>query len=154
MLNLPFPYISLQNWIYGYNPTKYKGGITMQHYFEVITVELGGKKRIRFRFNNESQILSVFLSSDIQSDPIYFYEYIDKVLTGESERVEISGNVCYLDISKNTTKVGDLLSSNLVITDEDWCEISTLELRGLIGLWIEENRKFYKKEENVKKNSN
>ncbi|WP_018885640.1 hypothetical protein [Paenibacillus massiliensis] len=79
-----------------------------------------------------------YLLYDMESfrSPI-FLSYIEKVLNKESELEEIGGNICSLEITKDTTKfINNFLTEGMQVE----CEIETAELKAIIKLWVEENK--------------
>ena len=80
------------------------------------------------------EILSVFLSCEINLFEKWFKELFDKVLSGESKYEELTGNVCTAEISPKTTKIFDALADDGM---GHWCEVDTKELRLLIDEWHE-----------------
>lgn len=79
-----------------------------------------------------------YLLYDMESfrSPI-FLSYIEKVLNKESELEAIGGNICSLEIMKDTTKViNNFVTEGMQVE----CEIETAELKAIIKLWVEENK--------------
>ena len=86
------------------------------------------------------ELITTFLFADIQGDDgEQALDEIDKVLSGQEAYREIGGNVCALEISRNTTKVLDSLADDGI---GNCCEIETDELKALIILWVKELRDF------------
>lgn len=56
-----------------------------------------------------------------------------------------NGNVCCVEIRKNTTKVYDNLAEK---ANGNWCEVDTKEIRILIDEWCDKVRKFNNKSKN------
>ena len=107
--------------------------------FDEIVFRSGNKKLIII-MDQEYQQVAQFLMSDIQgADGTYVFEAIDKVLSGESEKEELNGNVCGVEIHKDITKIYDNLAEDGM---GNWCQIETEELRELVEIWSEEVRKF------------
>ncbi|AZU60534.1 hypothetical protein [Neobacillus mesonae] len=79
-----------------------------------------------------------FLLFDMESfrEPI-FIDCLNRVLSGESFRECIGGNICSLEVGKVHTKV-----TNLFITDgmQESCMIETIALKKIIEIWITENK--------------
>lgn len=106
-----------------------------------------------FEFKNGSLLIHLpdklvpieSLIGDIEScggDPSPWLNLIDKVLSGESNFQECTGNSTSLEIQRDVTKVVDHFALD-EFTDE--CIINTEELREIIVLWAEE----YKVRKNV-----
>lgn len=101
-----------------------------------------------FDFVGNNKLLTTFLSSDVTPFEDWIKADFDRVLSGESEYEEISGNVCCAEISPKTTKIYD----NLMEDEEEYystcCEVDTRELRQLIDEWCDKVREFKKKYSN------
>lgn len=95
-----------------------------------------------FDFEEKNALLGLFLSSDVTPFEDWIKADFDKVLSGESQYEEVSGNVCFVEISPTITKV----YNNLIDDDDEYyntcCEVDTKELRLLIEEWCEELRDF------------
>lgn len=91
------------------------------------------------KFTNEFELLGTFLYSDIQGEGKWFLNAIDKVINGDSDFEEISGNICNLEIRRDFTKVSDFLSNN---TEDTECTIRTVQLKTLINSWISDMELF------------
>lgn len=74
--------------------------------------------------------VAILLMGDIQIDSQPWLALISKVLQGESNYEECTGNNCTLEINKDFTKVIDNYSEN-----EEECIIETHELEKIILLW-------------------
>ncbi|AEH48346.1 hypothetical protein [Parageobacillus thermoglucosidasius] len=99
-----------------------------------------------FEFKNGSLLINLpdelapieSLIGDIEScggDPSPWLNLIDKVLSGESNFEECTGNSTSLEIQRDVTKVVDNFALDELIDD---CIINTEELRKIIVLWAEE----------------
>jgi len=89
-------------------------------------------------------VMSV-LFSDVQEgkdSAQWYFEVLDKVLNGESEYEEFTGNVCCLEIKKDYTKIVDILDED---DEVEPCIIETKELREFIEIWSAEQEKFRNK---------
>jgi len=96
-------------------------------------------KRLLIDLPSEYEIISTFLESDVQANPSFTLEALEKVLSGDSEYEELNGNICGLEIRKDKT----LFFNNLDEEDPgNGCEIETNELRELIDIWISEVKRF------------
>lgn len=118
----------------------------MKYSYKLRQVDLAhSRKTLAIDLPVELAVVETFLMSDInQGSKNSFLKAIDRVLNGESEYQEITGNVCCLEIRKNTTKVINVLAE---FTDENIdseCLIETAELRKLIETWLDAKSKFDK----------
>jgi hypothetical protein len=77
--------------------------------------------------------VAILLMGDIQGSCQPWLDLINKVLSGESNYEESTGNNCTLEINKETTKIID----NFSIEGESECVIETNELKKIIELWAE-----------------
>jgi antitoxin len=96
------------------------------------------------RLSKELALLETFLYSDVQSfegSGKWFLEAIDKVLNGDSEHEEITGNVCALVINKERTRVSDNLAEDSEGTE---CDVGTEQLKDLISTWLLDKQQFQK----------
>ncbi|WP_207706214.1 hypothetical protein [Clostridium sp. HBUAS56017] len=108
--------------------------------YEIREIMYNDKKDdIVFDFEKKYEILSTFLSADVQPFSSYIFEAIDKVLSGESGYEELNGNVCGVEIHKDKTQIYDNLAEDGM---GNWCEIETTELRELVEIWCNELKKF------------
>lgn len=98
--------------------------------------------RLIIRLSEELIPVQIFLCSDIQREGIFQLELINKVLRGQSEYEDFTGNACYVEVRKDKTKIEYMFTNKEA---EDSCEIETSELKELIELWIKEQQVFYKK---------
>lgn len=108
-------------------------------------VKLGNGEVLVPRFSKEYALLETFLSSDIQSyegSGKWFLSAIEKVLIGESEFEEITGNICSLEIRGDVTKVSDTLADD---HEETICEVGTEQLKIIINCWLQDKKLFSKK---------
>ena len=113
---------------------------------EYKTVDLkNGKKEliVLFKIKN-SEILNSFFYSDVYTFEEWIKEAFDKVISGESIKEEVNGNVCCAKIDKEKTRIYD----NLIEDDDEYyetyCEVDTIELRYLIDEWCNQVREFKK----------
>ena len=72
--------------------------------------------------------VAILLMGDIQGSCQPWLDLINRVLSGESNYEESTGNNCTLEINKETTKI---------IEGESECVIETNELKKIIELWSE-----------------
>ena len=105
-----------------------------------------GKKEITILFKNVNhpEVLGSFFFSDVTPFAEWIKTDFDKVLSGESEYEEVSGNVCSVEIRSDITKV----YNNLIEDDEEYyatcCEVDTKEVRQLIEEWCDKVKEFKK----------
>ncbi|MBG9769912.1 MULTISPECIES: hypothetical protein [Bacillus] len=112
-----------------------------------------GSKSLVIILPERIQLVAEFLMSDVQGDPTFEYEVIDKVLNGTSEYEELNGNVCGLEIKKDKTFIYDNLAEYAAEDEDDpeayiksrTCEIETRELRQLIEIWVNALKEFREK---------
>ncbi|QGM30573.1 hypothetical protein [Psychrobacillus sp. FSL K6-2843] len=76
--------------------------------------------------------VAILLMGDVQSNSQPWLKLINKVLRGESNYEECTGNNCTLEINQDITKILDNFSE-----EEDECIIETNELVKIIELWTE-----------------
>ena len=74
--------------------------------------------------------VAILLMGDIQSKSQPWLDVIHKVLSGESNYEECTGNNCSLEINKDTTLIIDHFSD-----EDEECVIETKELEQIIKLW-------------------
>lgn len=86
------------------------------------------------------EILSEFLVSEIEDFGDIIVPLVDKVLSGESEFEEFSGNAVGIEISKDKSKIYSALDFREL---EDYI-ITTKELRNLIDIWLKKLDEFNK----------
>ena len=100
-----------------------------------------GEKQLIIDFEDKSKaILSEFLMSEVGDFGEIIVPLIDKVLSGESEFEEFSGNGLGIEISKDKSKIYSALDSREL---EDFI-ITTKELRYWIDIWFEKLEEFNK----------
>jgi hypothetical protein len=78
--------------------------------------------------------VAILLMGDVQSNSEPWLKLIHKVLYGNSNFEECTGNNCTLEINKDVTMIIDNFNE-----DDDECEIETSELEKIIKLWTEKN---------------
>lgn len=100
-----------------------------------------GQKDLIIILQKEVELVATFLMSDVQGYPVYAVEALDKVLSGESEYVELNGNVCGLEIRNEITAIYDNLADDGM---GYWCEIETKQLRELVDIWTNKLNEFRK----------
>lgn len=107
------------------------------YYFtEVI---MNNQKILAIILPKEISLVSVFLELDVQDNPHFPVELINKVLNGESYEEEFIGNLTSLEITKDITKVYDNLAED---PNESYCEIATSDLLELIEEWENKMQEF------------
>lgn len=77
-------------------------------------------------------LVADLLEDDIHSN--HGIQYLDKVLNGELDFLEIKGNSCNLEIRADYTKI----TNRYVDDEENTCEIETIELKSLMLVWLAE----------------
>ncbi|WP_243765216.1 hypothetical protein [Bacillus arachidis] len=77
-------------------------------------------------------LVADLLEDDIHSN--HGIQYLDKVLNGELDFLEINGNSCNLEIRADYTKI----TNRYVDDEENTCEIETIELKSLMLVWLAE----------------
>ncbi|MEY8348280.1 hypothetical protein AALF16_08215 [Bacillus cereus] len=77
-------------------------------------------------------LVADLLEDDIHSN--HGIQYLDKVLNGELDFLEINGNSCNLEIRADYTKI----TNRYVDDEENTCEIETIELKNLMLVWLVE----------------
>lgn len=100
------------------------------------------QKSLIIRLSEEMLPVQIFLCSDVQGHGVWELETIDKVLSGQSEYENFTGNACYVEVRQDKTKIEYMFTNN---DKEESCEIETSELRELIEVWLKEREAFYKK---------
>lgn len=98
-----------------------------------------GEQKLLFICNEESGNIDLLFNDDLLVFPDYIAEAFEKVVYGGSPFEEITGNVCSLEITPETTKIFNMLSG----APEDFCQIETTELCGLMKIWLEKAAEFY-----------
>ncbi|MEW9676911.1 hypothetical protein ABRT01_12125 [Lentibacillus sp. L22] len=75
--------------------------------------------------------VAILLMGDIQSNSQPWLKLIHKVLNGDSNFEECTGNNCTLEIRRHITKIIDNYSDE----EDEECTIETNELETIIELW-------------------
>ncbi|WP_410985387.1 hypothetical protein [Bacillus cereus] len=83
-------------------------------------------------------LVADLLEDDIHSN--HGIQYLDKVLNGELDFLEISGNSCNLEIKADYTKILHRFYED----GENTCEIETIELKNLMLVWLAEYENYLK----------
>ncbi len=97
------------------------------------------RKTLLIHLDPKLDMVSSFLESDIQGGSVqYVLDNIDKVLSGELDHMEMTGNLCDVNIYKDKTTIENLFN------EDEYSEIETIELREFVVLWGEETKRFYK----------
>jgi len=105
----------------------------------------GEKTDIIFDFGKEHSLISVFLSSECDLLGT-FLEHIDLVLSDKFERAEVSGNICFVKIHKDCSRVEYLYpdeddEAEGIINEET---VSTVELKQLIVEFVAKREEFFR----------
>ena len=94
------------------------------------------------RLPKEIELVGTFVYVEVSAFGDWILEEIHSVLNGEKDYGEVNGNICGLEIRKDTTTVLD----NLAEDDKGtFCEIETIELVNLIHIWLDKQKEFKKK---------
>lgn len=97
---------------------------------------------VRIVFVDEKyKLLSTFLKGDVSAFEEWIKADFDRVLSGEDEYGEVNGNICFAEITPETTKVYNNLLEGGEYYDS-CCEVDTKELRRLIDEWCDIVREF------------
>ncbi|AAP07908.1 TPA: type II toxin-antitoxin system toxin [Bacillus thuringiensis] len=104
--------------------------------FEVLT---NGK--LVMRLPQEIKLMETFLGVEVSAFGDWILEEIHSVLNGKENYVVVNGNICGLEIRKDTTTVLDNLAED---GKGDFCEIETIELVDLIHIWQDKQKEFKK----------
>lgn len=119
----------------------------MYHIREVILKsEQAERKRLIIEFDDPNRaIVGEFLMTDASLLNFSVLDELNKVLFGERDYIESSGNRCSLEIRSNQTLIEDLLAG--LFTDFDTFpayEMDTKELRDLVVMWKKESEELKK----------
>lgn len=116
----------------------------MKYSYKLRQVDLAhSRKTLAIDLPVELSVVETFLMSDInQGSKHSFLKAIDRVLNGEAEYQEITGNVCCLEIRKDKTKVINVLAEIANEGIDSECLIETDELREFIETWLDAKSKF------------
>ncbi|GIP37796.1 antitoxin [Paenibacillus sp. J31TS4] len=112
----------------------------MSYSYRIETIEQQGRRLLVMRLPEELALVEMFLYTDVQSGEgsgPWVLGAIDRVLAGQSAQEEVAGNVCALVIGPEWTTVVDQLAED----EEADCRIETPELKRLLEIWLEEQRK-------------
>lgn len=101
-----------------------------------------GEQKLVFMCSEESGNLELLFNDDLLMFSDHIAETIEKVVYEGSPFEEMTGNVCSLEITPETTKIFSILSD----TPDDFCQIGTTELCGLMKIWLEKAAEFYEKQ--------
>lgn len=105
----------------------------------------GQKTDIIFDFGKEHSLISIFLSGECDLLGS-FLEHIDLVLSNKFERAEVRGNICFVEVHKESSRVEYLYpdeddEADGVINEET---ISTTELKQLIVEFVAKREEFFR----------
>ena len=95
-------------------------------------IHVGPLNILRIECPKEISLVSDFLEDDIHSE--HGLQYLNKVLNGEVDYIEIGGNSCDLKIRADYTKIVHRYYEE----EENTCEIETIELKNLMLVWLAE----------------
>ena len=114
----------------------------MKYDYKFRIIDLGqSKKDLVIVLPKEIEVVASFLNTEVQGSysEDWYLEAIDRVLSGDEEYWRVSGDLCILEISRDSTKVIDSCANYGV---GNCCEIETDELKALIILWAKELKSF------------
>jgi hypothetical protein len=111
----------------------------MNYKYEFSFIEMSnGSKVLTINLPKEIELVSAFLSG-INRNEEWYIEGIMSVLSGSEEYIERDGEFYGLEIKKDFTRVHDVFGMG------EECIIETSELKELIKIWAEENKKYLTK---------
>ncbi|PGZ94957.1 hypothetical protein COE51_21755 [Bacillus pseudomycoides] len=105
-----------------------------QYSFEVLN-----NRKLVMRLPQEIKLVETFLGVEVSAFGDWILEEIHSVLNGEKDYGEVNGNICGLEIRKDTTTVLDNLAED---GKGEFCEIETVELLHLIHIWLDRRKEF------------
>ena len=105
----------------------------------------GKKEDIVFDFGEEHSLISLFLSGECDLLDT-FLEHIDLVLSDKFERAEVRGNICFVEVHKDISRVEHLYpdeddEAEGIVNEES---ISTVELKRLIEEYSVKRDEFFR----------
>ncbi|MGG2015348.1 hypothetical protein [Bacillus sp. S10(2024)] len=107
-----------------------------QYNFEVLN-----NRKLVMRLPQEIKLVETFLGIEVSAFGDWILEDIHSVLNGEKDYGEVNGNICGLEIRRDTTIVLDNLAED---GKGEFCEIETVELVHLIIIWLDKQKEFKK----------
>lgn len=110
--------------------------------FEVLDDEI-----LIMRVPKEIKLVGTFLYVEVSAFGDWILEEIHSVLNGEKDYGEVNGNICGLEIRRDTTIVLDNLAED---GKGEFCEIETVELVHLINIWLDKQKEFKRENTGVK----
>lgn len=116
----------------------------VRHTYRIVET-FNGRKDLFIDFEDPKyQVLSTFLECDVRDFGNSIKRDFDEVLSGRKDSVDTGGNVCYVKITRNITRVYNDLAEDGEEFNSAECEIKTGILRELV-------EEFYEREENIRK---
>ncbi|EJQ54008.1 Uncharacterized protein BWINRASL_00906 [Bacillus mycoides] len=103
--------------------------------------EVLNNRKLVMRLPREIKLVETFLGVEVSVFGDWILEEIHSVVNGEKDCGEVNGNICGLEIRKDTTIVLDNLAED---GKGEFCEIETIELVDLIHIWLDERKEFKK----------
>ncbi|WP_242224171.1 hypothetical protein [Bacillus cereus group sp. BfR-BA-01380] len=107
-----------------------------QYSFEVLN-----NRKLVMRLPQEIKLVETFLGVEVSVFGDWILEEIHSVLNGEMDYGKVNGNICGLEIRRDTTTVLDNLAED---GKGEFCEIETVELVHLIHIWLKKRNEFRK----------
>lgn len=92
-----------------------------------------------FVFYNKADVLTIFLSADVQYDKEgagFYLDLLNQVITYKKKFKNIRGNVCDLDLDENYSHIKDIFE------EAESCVVETPLLRDLLLAWMDEIERF------------
>ena len=109
--------------------------------FREVILENGHKKLVIELENKSMELVSAFLTVEMNNFGDYIKEALDSVLVKNEEYSEFEGNVYGLIIRKESTEVNDTLNE-----DAGTCVINTVELNELVNIFYSKLKELKEKE--------
>ena len=117
--------------------------------YKIRYIEYKGEIReIAFDFEKPYELLSFFISDDVGINYEWIEKKFNKVLLGETDYLDIGGNVCSLEMTPTTTKVYNELEPDDEKYYATMCEVDTRELLKLAEECSSIIREFRRKRDN------
>ncbi|SDZ24086.1 hypothetical protein [Bacillus sp. 166amftsu] len=98
-------------------------------------------RKLVMRLPQEIKLVETFLGVEVSAFGDWILEGIHSVLNGEKDCIVVNGNICGIEIRKDTTTVLDNLAED---GKGEFCEIETIELVDLIHIWLDKQKEYKK----------